>query len=349
MIQAQTAGSASALFLGVDAGNSKTAALVSTASGEVVGAGRSGCGDIYGAPTPEAAVAEVLAAVREALAQAGADIQDVASAAFRLAGVDWPEDRTYWDQALTRQCPGALAGRSILNDGYAAIRCGDPSGIGISVTGGTAAAIAARGPEGELWDMGWWGQHGMGATGLANEAFRAIFLAELGLGPQTALTEALLAHYGKPTAEALNHWLTRRHEPASHRERTSCARVVTAVATAGDPVAAAIVHAQGSHFAQYAEVAARRTGLMRAGRPVSVVLSGSVLMAPDSPVAEALLAELPAHLPGAVLHRSSLPPVAGALLDALADGGTALADPATADAVVADVTKSLPPREFLAT
>ncbi|MEU1342238.1 N-acetylglucosamine kinase [Streptomyces sp. NPDC090075] len=349
MTRTQTAGPASTLFLGVDAGNSKTAALVSTASGEVVGAGRSGCGDIYGTPTPEDAVAEVLAAVRTALDQAGAEIGDVSGAAFRLAGVDWPEDRDYWDEALTRHCAGGLSARTILNDGYAAIRCGDPSGVGISVTGGTASAIAARGPGGELWDMGWWGQYPMGAVGLANEAFRAVVLAELGLGPGTALTEALLAHYEKPTVTALNHWLTRRHDHASGQERNSCARVVTAVAAAGDPVAADIVRAQGAHFARYAGVAARRTGLMRADRPVSIVLSGSVLMAPDSPVAEALLAELPAHVPGAVLLRSSLPPVAGALLDALGEAGVPLPEPETADAVLDRVRRSMPPQEFLAT
>lgn len=349
MSKARTACTASTLFLGVDAGNSKTAALVSTASGEVVGAGRSGCGDIYGAPTPEAAVAEVLAAVRTALAQAGADIGDIAGAAFRLAGVDWPEDRDYWDEALTRHCPGALGARTVLNDGYAAIRCGDPSGVGISVTGGTAAAIAARGPGGELWDMGWWSQHAMGATGLANEAFRAVFLAELGLGPRTALTEALLTHYEKPSVAALNHWLTRRHDQATGRERTSCARVVTAVATAGDAVAVDIVRAQGARFAQYAGVAARRTGLTRAERPVSIVLSGSVLMAPGSPVAEALLAQLPAHVPGAVLLRASLPPVAGALLDALGEAGVPLHEPEVAGAVLESVTGSMPAQKFWAT
>lgn len=349
MTEAQTARPASTLYLGVDAGNSKTAALVSTASGEVVGAGRSGCGDIYGAPTPEEAVAEVLAAVRAALARAGADIRAVESAAFRLAGVDWPEDQGYWDTALTQHYPGVLTRRSILNDGYAAIRCGDPRGVGISVTGGTSGALAARGPGGELWDMGWWGQYPMGAMGLANEAFRAVFLAELGLGPPTALTEALLAHYGKSTVTALNHWFTRREGRASGHERNSCARVVTAVAATGDPAAVEIVRAQGRHLAEYAGVAARRTGLTRAGGPVSVVLSGSVLMAEGSPVAEALFEELPAHVPGAVLHRGSLPPVAGALLDALAEGGVALADPVVADAVLEKVTGSLPPREFLAT
>lgn len=334
---------AQTLYLGVDAGNSKTAALVSTASGEVVGAGRSGCGDIYGAPTAQAAVDEVMSAVAGALAQAGAGPAALVGAAFRLAGIDWPEDAAYWAESLDVRQP-SLVRRSILNDGYAAIRCGAPSGVGIALAGGTAAAIAARGTRGELWDMGWWGQHAMGAIGLANEALRAVFLAELDLAPPTALTQALLDFYGKPSAAELNHWLTRREGGAEHRDRTRCARVVTATAQAGDPVAMGIVREQGRRLATYAGVAARRTGLAAAGAPVDIVLSGSVLMAPASPVAAALLEELPAHVPHAVAHRGSLPPVAGALLDGLAENGVTVTE------TVRDrVAATMPSRDFLAT
>lgn len=333
---------AAGLHLGVDAGNSKTAALVCDSSGAVVGAGRSGCGDIYGAPTPGAAVTEVLAAVDAALAQAGAARADVAGAAFRLAGIDWPEDRGYWEDALAERYP-SLRRRSILNDGYAAIRCGEPSGVGVAVAAGTAAAIAARGPTGALWDMGWWGQYPMGAIGLANEAIKAVHLAELGLGPETELTAALLAHFRMPSVTELNHWFTRREGGGTHRDRAGCARVVTATAVAGDPVATAIVGAQGRHLATYAGVAARRTGLSGGG-PVSVVLSGSVLMAEASPVAAALLAELAGHVPSAVPHQARLAPVAGAALDALSESGVALTEP-----VLARLTATMPPQEFLET
>ena len=334
---------AKTLYLGVDAGNSKTAALVSTASGEVVGAGRSGCGDVYGATSPEAAVDEVMSAIDDALAQAGAEPSTLAGAAFRLAGVDWPEDRSYWDTALTRRCPD-LVRRSILNDGYAAIRCGEPSGVGIAIAGGTAAAIAARGPRGRLWDMAWWGQHAMGAIGLANESLRAVFLAELGVAAQTALTEALLTHFDKPSATELNHWLTRREGHATHHDRTSCARVVTETARAGDPVALEIVREQGRRLAVYAGVAARRTGLAEAEEPVGVVLSGSVLMAPGSPVTAALITELPAQVPMAAPHRGVLPPVAGALLDALAENGVDVTH-----AVSGRVADTMPGKDFLLT
>jgi N-acetylglucosamine kinase-like BadF-type ATPase len=305
------------IYLGIDAGNSKTAVLACLASGEVAGAARSGCGDIYGTAEAEA-IRTVIGAADAALADAGATRSDVASAAFRLAGVDWPEDSEFWDAALTREWPGLT--RSILNDGYAAIRCGELSGVGVAVNAGTAAAIAARGPDGTTWDMSWWGQHAMGAIGLVSEALKAVYLAALDAAPDTALGPALLSFYGLPDVTELNKLFTRRTKPAGSHERSRAARVVTSVARHGDPVAQEIVTEQGRRLAFYAGIAARQTGLCRSGAPIPVVLSGSVLMAEGSPVAAALEAQLGEQLPAAVSRRATLPPVAGAALDALAAG-----------------------------
>ena len=331
------------IFLGVDAGNSKTVALACLASGEVIGAGRSGCGDIYGVVDEPEAVEAVLSAVDAALGEAGADRSDVAAAAFRLAGVDWPEDEAFWDTALASRWP-ALAKRSIANDGYAAIRCGEPSGVGVSVMAGTAAAIAARGPGGAEWEMGWWGQHAMGALGLMDEALKGVYLAELGVGAATALAPALLEYYHLANVSQLNHWFTRRHQSASQADRTGAARVVTAVAARGDRVAMDIVDEQGARLAMYAQIAARKVGLLDSPGPVAVVLSGSVLMAESSPVAAALLGHLREGLPGVVTHSTTLPPVAGAALDALAEGGIEISR-----AVVDQIAATAPNRQFFQT
>lgn len=331
------------LYLGVDAGNTKTDAMVCLPTGQVVGAGRAGCGDIYGAVTPRAAVDAVLTAVERALSQAGARRDRIAGAALRLAGVDWPEDREFWSVTLAEHWSPAFP-RSILNDGYAAIRCGVPSGVGVAVIGGTAAAIAARGPDGTLWDMGWWGQHAMGAIGLAQEALRAVFLAELEEAPATGLTAALLEFYGRESVRDLNHWFTRRVGAASSSDRARCAPVVTGTASAGDPVAEALVREQGRRFARYAGVAARRVGLAEAGRPIDVVLSGSVLAARASPVTAALLDALAERLPAAVTHRPLVPVVAGSVLDALAEGGVRL-EPRTVERLGASLRAVRPAQE----
>jgi N-acetylglucosamine kinase-like BadF-type ATPase len=73
------------LLLGVDGGNTKTVALVARLDGTIVGAGRAGCADIYGAESPEAAVAEIVSAVEGALAESGEDVEELQAAAFSLA------------------------------------------------------------------------------------------------------------------------------------------------------------------------------------------------------------------------------------------------------------------------
>lgn len=57
--------------LGVDGGNTKTVALVATTDSRIVGAGRAGPSDTYGAPTEAGAVAELRAAVDDAMRSAG--------------------------------------------------------------------------------------------------------------------------------------------------------------------------------------------------------------------------------------------------------------------------------------
>jgi N-acetylglucosamine kinase-like BadF-type ATPase len=76
--------------LAVDGGNTKTIAVVAGADGRVLGTGRAGCADIYNAPTPDRALDAIAAAVGAALAEAGMRADELAAAAFGLAGADWP-------------------------------------------------------------------------------------------------------------------------------------------------------------------------------------------------------------------------------------------------------------------
>ena len=81
------------LVLGVDAGNSKTVALVAEPGGSIIGWGRAlGCADIYAAPSVAAIQHIVSTAVTEALVNASATAADLSVATFAMAGADWPED-----------------------------------------------------------------------------------------------------------------------------------------------------------------------------------------------------------------------------------------------------------------
>src|SRR5437867_13141847 len=101
-------------ILGVDGGNTKTIALVARIDGMIVGAGRGGCGDIYGPAGPAGAIAEIERAVLAALANASAHAAALAAGAFSLAGADWPEDFALFEGELWRLGFGRAVG--VVND-----------------------------------------------------------------------------------------------------------------------------------------------------------------------------------------------------------------------------------------
>lgn len=313
----------SPLYLGLDAGNSKTVALVADSSGRIVGRGRGGVGDIYGVAREEEAVSAVLTAVNTALDAAGGVAAEVESAAFRLAGVDWDEDEAFWAEALARELPD-LRQVSIKNDGFALLRCGAITGTGVAVTAGSGPAVAARGEDGREYCASWWIQHELAGRGLGLAAFRAVVDAEAGLGPETAMTSELLHLFGYADVTQLLYAFTRRRATRSDRDKWAAARSVLRVAGEGDPVATRIVSQHADSFAALARVAAEQTGLGADGGPVPVVLGGSVLTSEHPAYRDALVLALGRELGAVDVASSSASPVAGAVLDALAEGGVTL-------------------------
>ncbi len=309
----------SELYLGVDAGNSKTVALLADGSGAVVGRGRAGVGDIYGSIGASGAVSSVMAAVRSAVRSAGARLEDVRHAAFRLAGVDWDEDESFWHSAVRTGLP-ELSSWSVKNDGYALLRCGDLSGVGLAITAGTGPAVAARGPQGVEYCASWWIQDTLGGRGLGFSAFTAVMNAELGLAPPTALTQMLLRLYALPDVEALLYAFTNREDARPSSDKWRAARSVLVASEQGDEVSKGIVRWQVRQLAGHARVAAAKAGFGPAG-PVTMVLGGSVLSSEHGAFREALVEELYGTVPGAVVTSSVGSPLAGSLLDALAEAG----------------------------
>jgi N-acetylglucosamine kinase-like BadF-type ATPase len=306
------------LFLGVDAGNSKTLAAVADGTGRILGWARGGLGDIYGAPEPEITIQVVLDVARRAVAEAGVEggLGAVRSAAFRLAGVDWPEDEALWSKALGEVLPDDVP-RSVKNDGFALLRCGEPDGVGVAVSIGTGAAIGARGSTGDEFVVSWWFQHYLGAAGLGTDAVRAVMLSELGLAEPTALSGALVDFYGSASVEDLLHAFTRREQPLGHHDKGRAARLILATAAEGDGVAESIVAAHAARIADYVAVSAKRVGL----RAPTVVLGGSVVAAPDSILRALAVQALRDLMPSATVVSTRAVPILGAVLDAIAEGG----------------------------
>jgi N-acetylglucosamine kinase-like BadF-type ATPase len=310
----------STFHLAVDAGNSKTVALVVDGEGTVLGRGRGGCGDIYGAPSVPEALDAVLGAVRTARREAGVSTADLASAAFRLAGVDYPEDAAFWDEQLSQRLP-ELGARSIKNDGFASLRLLDGSGVAVSITVGTGPAVAARSRDGREECSGMFVFDDLGGGGLGNAALAAVCRAWMGLGPATVLTDELCALFGVTDAWELRHTFTRRFGARPHSDLWRASRAVLAAAVAGDDVATQIVARQATAFVGYAQWCARRVGVDLASGELPVLLNGSVATSEHPAMRDALVAELARVAPGVPVTLAHASPLSGVVLDALAEGG----------------------------
>ncbi|MFM9108313.1 MAG: N-acetylglucosamine kinase [Chloroflexota bacterium] len=328
------------MHLGVDGGNTKTVALVAAADGTILGAGRGGPSDIYAAESEAAALAAVGSAVAVALAAAGAAAGDLASAAFSMAGADWPEDFLLLHGAFAAR--GFTADPLVVNDAIGALRAASPDGCGVALVAGTGMAIAARSPEGAVWHSSHWPTAG-GGSGLGNAALDAIFRAHLGVGPGTSLTRRALELLALPDPEAILYELTargkRRWTPADYAR---LAPIVLDEACAGDPVAEAIVADVGRRLARHAAAAADRVGLDM--ECFTLALAGGTFRHRGTCYLSAIVGALADELPCITPIVSDLEPAAGAVMLALERSAVEITP-----AVRARIAETMPPSGLFAT
>ncbi len=293
--------------IGVDGGNTSTTAVVVDGSGTVVGVGDGGCTDIYGVASPPQALDELDRVVGTALRAAGLGPGQLRSGVFSLAGADWPEDHDYLRSHLGGCSFGFEA--LVVNDAMGGLRLGSPSWEGIAVICGTGNAVGARRRDGTCFHLGFWPDT-VGAATLSQEALDAVLRAHLDLGPSTSLTGRALALYGAADPIELQHRFTGR-DGLGRSELVRMSPVLLDEADRRDEVALRIVTAAGRAMGGQGRASAERIGLSVEG--ATAVLGGGLFQHPTGVLADAVMGELP----GAVEHRTTLPPVIGAVMAAL--------------------------------
>lgn len=296
-------------FLGIDAGATKTHALVADQDGHVRGLGEAGPGNWEGVGL-EGAYLAYAAAMEMALAEAGLQVSDLCAAGYGLAGMDWPSDEARLGAVLDRL--GVPGPRLLVNDAYAALRAGTRAGYGVAAIAGTGTTVAGCTRQGQrfrtfgegmaLGDIG-------GAGDIVFFALRAVAHAYTGRGQPTALTGRFLELYGLQSTAELAEKIC-RHEV--ERPRAALAPLVFETALAGDAVAQGVIRHVGGELG--ANVAAVARQLALAGTAFELVLAGGVFQAQSNLFVDAVLepvrAESPAVQP-VVLHTA---PVVGSLL-----------------------------------
>ncbi len=301
------------IFLGVDAGGSKTHALLLDESGAVLGFGSGGCGN-HQTGGLDSALREISRAVTGALEQAQARPEQVALGCFCLAGADLPQDFRMLGKALEAQ---RLAQQVVVkNDCIAALRCGLSRAWGVAVICGTGFNAAGRAQDGREIVLpglgaisGDWG----GGADLALEVIRAVMRAWDGRGRPTRLTRVVLERLGRDSEEALLADLYNRRIP--RRSLLPLAPLLFEIADGGDGVAREIVTRMGTEAGVTANALLRRLDLLDSD--AEVVLSGSVFKGQGTLLVDTVRGVVRAAAPRARMVQPRLAPVAGAALLAM--------------------------------
>ena len=259
--------------IGVDAGGTKTLALLAAPDGTLIGRGAAGPGN-YQSAGADAALAALEAAISAAVDSAGkvAGAKDFAIAALCLgmAGVDRPEDRAWISTWAQRRFPNTQL--RIANDAQLVLAAGTPENTGIAVISGTGSMVYAAGAQGISARAGGWGyllgDEGSGyAVGLAG--MRAVVRAHDGRGPSTLLTGLLLAHFGLSDASGLVGIVYRSGLTRPEIARLSI--LVDVAAQQNDPAALEIFAQAADELALAARAAAARLSL---DQPIPCALAG---------------------------------------------------------------------------
>jgi N-acetylglucosamine kinase-like BadF-type ATPase len=309
--------------LAIDGGNSKTDIALVAADGSLLAAAR---GPGLRSPDDLGPWLEALAdKIARAQHQAGLKGQVAARhISACVANADLPEEEERLAAAL--RALGWSATTEVANDTFAVLRAGlDTDELaeagpgervrywGVAVTCGAGINCVAVDPAGRtagylaLGEISgdWGGGFGLGVAAL----WRAV-RAEDGRGPETALREAVAAHYGLRSVRDVTIGL---HLGKIDDETVlELAPVVLATAAAGDQVARDLVRRQAEEICLMALAAMRRVDL--AERRTTVVLGGGLLTARDPLLTSEITERIAAAAPKAVVVIVAVPPVAGAAL-----------------------------------
>jgi N-acetylglucosamine kinase-like BadF-type ATPase len=324
--------------LGVDGGGRKTQAAVADLDGTLLGVGQAG-GSNWEIVGLDAAIAAIAEASDRALDGAGVGRGDIDSAAFGLAGLDWPADEAQMQASL--DALGFGGKRRLLNDAFVALRAGCAQPWGVVVIAGTGTIAAGRDPAGnEYRTLGLGRVYGdFGSEFDVSElAVRAVADSYTGRGPSTMLTNLLCARSGEATAEGLLERISRADTRLRSPEVANMAPLVLEATEAGDLVARQILEEIGQALGATVGHVATRLGME--DLEFTVVLAGGLFRTPNRYLLDQLELGARRTAPHASLSILTAPPVVGAVLIALELAGPEIRA-GLAPRLAADVTRAM--------
>jgi N-acetylglucosamine kinase-like BadF-type ATPase len=303
-------------FLGVDAGGTKTHALISDEDGNVIGFGQSGSGNWEGVGL-DGLTRSLAVAISQALAEASFRVDQISGCGMGLAGYDWPSQRTMILGAISPiglDCP-----IEIVNDATLGIFAGSANGWGVSVVSGTGCNCRGWSKdmrrEGRVVGGGsFWSGEYAGGDDIIARAMRAVTFEWNKRGPATELSQAFVAATG---AEGLDDLIEGIYV-GRYEFESEMIKLVFRVAAQGDNEAMNVIRWAGWELGQLACGVIRQLNLE--DDEFDVVLIGSLF--DGHPLMQETLGKTVRGVaPGARLIRLNAPPVIGGVILAMQISG----------------------------
>ena len=290
------------VFLGVDGGASKTAALITDENGKALGSGIAGPSNHLRVGV-ETAARNIERAVNKALVAGDVASREIVWAYCGIAGSDHPAHRQEVVDSLSVFFP--RGNFTVDNDARIALTGAIGFGAGIVIIAGTGSVAFGRNEAEVEVRVGGWGptigDEGSGFA-IARQGLAAVMRAFDGRGPATGITDLLLdQHSMKP--EDVPRFVYAQTTHADDIARFG--KLVIEAASLHDPVASEILERAALDLAESVLAVARRLDLAAHPFPVAYVggtfNAGQPLLGPMTKaiVAGAPLAQLgpPKHTP----------------------------------------------------
>lgn len=304
------------VFLGIDGGGSRTRALLTDASGQILGQSLSGPTNPR-TTSSEKLHAHLLTALNETCGQV--DPSSIRAAHFGIAGAGGAAAREQISQLTRTLLPQANIQITVGHDLEIALEGALAGAPGIVLVAGTGSACYGRDANGRTVECGGWGDLVDDAGSGSWFGLRALQICVRqadGRLPESPLMSMVMDFLG---IQSMSDFKTRIHEAGLPRkERAELAPRILELAANGDASAAAILDEASDALCELAASANHQLG----DSTLPIVLCGGLSEHPGFRAAtwQALRAR------GLEGHSPRLPAVAGAVLLALKSAGVAASE-----------------------
>lgn len=295
--------------IGVDQGATKTLAALADLQGNILSYGNAPGGS-HVVTGLDHAITQVKIAVDQSVQGADAENDTLVAVGAGMTGADFPNEYTLLCNALEEKfgAPG-----TVVNDCMAALRAESNAVNSMVICGGTGLNIGILAPDGRQFVFGYYiDDCWQGGMSIGQYTLQMITEAELGMRPQTQLTERVLRYFREPTVDSLL-------EQMYMRDGKKCLKylvpTVIECASEGDEMAIDILTYFADGCSRYAVAGLRRYDML--DRAITIYFSGSIFKNVESLLNTTIAATLQSENPQAKIVNAEFEPVVGGVMVAL--------------------------------